>query len=105
MVDSTSGLFKVKASIPSGDNLATGTSVKLYVTAQKAENVLTVPVDSIYYEAGKPFVYTYSEGTLKKNEVTIGLTNNEYAEVQSGITADGPGGCKPGPANCMTALK
>ncbi len=64
------------------------TSVKLYVTAQKAENVLTVPVDSVYYEAGNPFIYTYLNGTLKKNAVTIGLTNNEFAEVQSGINAD-----------------
>ncbi|MDF2886745.1 MAG: efflux transporter, family, subunit [Lacrimispora sp.] len=88
MVDSGSGLFKVKASIPAGDSLATGTSVKLYVTAQKAENVLTVPVDSVYYEGGNPLIYTYSNGTLKKNEVTIGLTNNEFAEVQSGISAD-----------------
>lgn len=88
MVDSGSGLFKVKASIPEGDSLATGTSVKLYVTAQKAENVLTVPVDSVYYEAGNPFIFTYSNGTLKKNAVTIGLTNNEFAEVQSGISAD-----------------
>lgn len=88
MVDSGSGLFKVKASIPAGDSLATGTSVKLYVTAQKAENVLTVPVDSVYYEGGNPFIYTYSNGTLKKNAVTIGLTNNEFAEVQSGISAD-----------------
>ncbi|MBE5975731.1 efflux RND transporter periplasmic adaptor subunit [Lacrimispora xylanisolvens] len=88
MVDSGSGLFKVKASVPSGDSLATGTSVKLYVTAQKAENVLTVPVDSVYYESGNPFIYTYSSGTLKKNAVTIGLANNEFAEVQSGIGAD-----------------
>ena len=88
MVDSSSGLFKVKASIPAGDSLATGTSVKLYVTAQKAENVLTVPVDSVYYEAGNPFIYTYLNGTLKKNAVTIGLSNNEFAQVQSGISAD-----------------
>jgi len=88
MVDSSSGLFKVKASIPVGDSLATGTSVKLYVTAQKAENVLTVPVDSVYYEAGNPFIYTYLNGTLKKNAVTIGLSNNEFAQVQSGISAD-----------------
>jgi len=88
MVDSASGLFKVKASIPAGDTLATGTSVKLYVTAQKAENVLTVPVDSVYYESGDPFIYTYSNGTLKKNAVTIGLTSNDFAEVQSGISAD-----------------
>ena len=88
MVDSASGLFKVKASIPGGESLATGTSVKLYVTAQKAEHVLTVPVDSVYYEGGNPFIYTYSDGTLKKNAVTIGLADNEFAEVQSGISAD-----------------
>lgn len=88
MVDSASGLFKVKASIPGGETLATGTSVKLYVTAQKAENVLTVPVDSVYYEGGSPFIYTYLDGVLKKNAVTIGLSDNDYSEVQSGISAD-----------------
>ncbi|WP_313256702.1 efflux RND transporter periplasmic adaptor subunit [Lacrimispora sp.] len=88
MIDQASGLFKVKASIPDGDTLATGTSVKLYVIAQRAENVLTVPVDSVYYEGGNPFIYTYADGSLKKNAVTVGLANNEYMEVQSGITAE-----------------
>ncbi|WP_077609840.1 efflux RND transporter periplasmic adaptor subunit [Clostridium sp. Marseille-P2415] len=88
MVDDSSGLFKVKASIPSGDTLATGTSVKLYVISQKAENVLTVPVDSVYYEGGNPFIYTYLDGTLKKNAVTVGLSDNDYMEVKDGITAD-----------------
>jgi RND family efflux transporter MFP subunit len=88
MIDQTSGLFKVKASIPDGDTLATGTSVKLYVIAQRAENVLTVPVDSIYYEGGNPYIYTYADGSLKKNAVTVGLSDNEYSEIQSGITAD-----------------
>ncbi len=88
MIDQASGLFKVKASIPDGDTLATGTSVKLYVIAQRAENVLTVPVDSVYYEGGNPFIYTYADGTLKKNAVTVGLADNEYTELQSGIAAD-----------------
>ncbi|WP_312444775.1 efflux RND transporter periplasmic adaptor subunit [Lacrimispora sp.] len=88
MIDQASGLFKVKASIPDGDTLATGTSVKLYVIAQRAENVLTVPVDSVYYEGGNSFIYTYADGSLKKNAVTVGLANNEYMEVQSGITAE-----------------
>ncbi|HCD43795.1 MAG TPA: efflux RND transporter periplasmic adaptor subunit, partial [Lachnoclostridium sp.] len=55
---------------------------------QRAENVLTVPVDSVYYEGGNPFIYTYADGSLKKNAVTVGLANNEYMEVQSGITAE-----------------
>lgn len=88
MIDPASGLFKVKASIPDGDTLATGTSVKLYVIAQRAENVLTVPVDSIYYEGGNPYIYTYADGSLKKNAVTVGLSDNEYSEIQSGITAN-----------------
>jgi len=88
MIDQASGLFKVKASIPDGDTLATGTSVKLYVIAQRAENVLTVPVDSIYYEGGNPYIYTYADGSLKKNAVTVGLSDNEYSEIPSGITAD-----------------
>ena len=88
MIDQASGLFKVKASIPDGDTLATGTSVKLYVIAQRAENVLTVPVDSIYYEGGNPYIYTYVDGSLKKNAVTVGLSDNEYSEITSGITAN-----------------
>lgn len=88
MIDPASGLFRVKASIPNGDSLATGTSVKLYVISRRAENVLTVPVDSIYYEGGNPFIYTYADGVLKKNAATVGLADNEYIEVQGGITAD-----------------
>lgn len=88
MIDQTSGLFKVKASVPDGNTLATGTSVKLYVISQRADNVLSVPVDSVYYEGGNPFVYTYVEGKLKKNAVTVGLADNSFTEIKEGIGAD-----------------
>lgn len=88
MVDEASGLFKVKASIPEGDRLATGTSVKLTVISQKAADVLTVPVESVYYEGGDPFIYTYADGALKRNAVTVGLADVDYAEIQAGISAE-----------------
>jgi RND family efflux transporter MFP subunit len=88
MVDEASGLFKVKASIPEGDSLATGTSVKLTVISQKAVDVLTVPMESVYYEGGDPFIYTYADGALKRNAVTVGLADADYAEIQAGITAE-----------------
>lgn len=88
MVDEASGLFKVKASIPEGDRLATGTSVKLTVISQKAEDVLTVPVESVSYEGGDPYIYTYADGALKRNAVTVGLADVDYAEIQAGITAE-----------------
>ena len=87
IIDESSGLFKVKASVADGATLATGTSVKLYAVSQRADNVLTVPVDSIYYEEGNAFIYTYADGHLKKNAVTVGLADNEYIEVQDGITS------------------
>lgn len=86
MIDQASGLFKAKASVPGGDNLATGTSVKLYAVSQKAENVLTVPLDCVYYEGGIPYVYTYVDGALKQNQVTVGLSDDEYTQIQSGIS-------------------
>ena len=88
MVDEASGLFKVKASIPEGDRLATGTSVKLTVISQRALDVLTVPVESVYYEGGDPFIYTYADGALKRNAVTVGLADIDYAEIQAGITVE-----------------
>lgn len=85
MIDQASGLFKVKASIPDGNTLATGSSVKLNVVSSKAENVLSVPVDSIYYDGGDSFVYTYVNGTVKKVAVTVGIADDTYAEVKAGI--------------------
>ncbi len=88
MTDQASGLFKVKAAVAEGDSLPTGTSVKLYVTSQKAENVLTVPADCIYYENGIPCVYTYEDGILHKNVVTTGLADSMYIEIKDGLNAD-----------------
>lgn len=87
MIDQASGLFKVKASIPDGNTLATGSAVKLYVVSQRADGVLTVPVDCVYYEGGDAFIYTYVDGRLKKNPVTVGLADENYIEVKEGITA------------------
>lgn len=87
MVDPQSGLFKVKASVPDGAALATGTSVKLQVVSQRADNVLTVPVDAVYYEGGAPYIYTYGDGVLHKNAVTVGIADNSYIEVKEGINA------------------
>ena len=53
MVDQQTGLFKIKASLEGTDALATGTVVKLSVISEKAENVMTVPVDCVSYSGGQ----------------------------------------------------
>ena len=64
--------------------------VKLYVTAQKAEDVLTVPANCVNYDDGEAFVYTYDaeSGLAKKVFVEDGLVDAEKIEIESGLDYD-----------------
>lgn len=88
MVDESTGLFKVKASLPEVNNIATGSTVKVTVVSQRSENVMTVPVDAIYYDGGVGNVYIYQDGTVHKQEVEVGLYDSELAEILSGLTGE-----------------
>lgn len=89
VADATSGLFKVKAQLLTGaDKLITGTSVKLTLATQRAENVMTIPVNSVYYESQKAYVYCMENGRAVKTQIEAGITNNESVEVKSGLTED-----------------
>ncbi|MFV0517373.1 MAG: efflux RND transporter periplasmic adaptor subunit [Aminipila sp.] len=85
MVDESSGLFKIKASLSQDANLATGTSAKVYVTADKVSNAMIIPAMAVYYENGKAFVYLYEDGTAKKVPIEVGLSDDENIEVISGL--------------------
>ena len=58
IVDAKSGLYQIKASIANGEALTTGSKLKVNVMKDKAENVLTIPVDAVSSDDGNPFVYT-----------------------------------------------
>lgn len=89
VADTASGLFKIKAQLTNGANeLIAGTSVKLTLATQSADNVMTIPVDSVYYESQKAFVYCMEDGKAVKTQIETGITNNESVEVKSGLSAD-----------------
>lgn len=85
MLDSDTGLFKVKASVEDGNGLPTGSTVKLSVTSDKADQAMTVPVDSIYYEGGDAYVYLYDNGTVHQVPVEVGIYDSQRAQILSGI--------------------
>ena len=88
MVDSATGLFKVKAELSKADGIATGSTVKLNLVTQHTENAMVVPVDAIYYSGGDGYVYIYDNGTIHMVQVEIGLYDSEYAEILGGLSAD-----------------
>lgn len=89
VADISSGLFKIKAQLTSGaDQLITGTSVKLTLATQRAQDVMTIPVDSVYYESQKAYVYCMEGGKAVRTQIETGIANAESIEVKSGLTKD-----------------
>ena len=88
MVDDATGLFKIEAQLADADDAATGSTVKLTVTTGKAENVMTIPVDAVYYSGGKAYVYLYEDGKAKKASIEVGINDDDYVEVTDGLSAD-----------------
>ena len=82
-------MFKVEAQLTDTDNnAATGSTVKLTVTTGKAENVMTIPVDAVYYSGGNAYVYLYEDGKAKKASIEVGINDDDYVEVIDGLSAD-----------------
>ncbi len=90
VADAASGLFKVKAQLDGSvsGKLITGTSVKVTLATQKADQVMTIPVDSVYYENQKAYVYCMQGGKAVRTEIETGITNNERVEVKTGLTKE-----------------
>ena len=85
MIDAATGLFQVKASVEDGDALATGSAVQLKVTSDKQENVMTLPVDTVYYSGGDAYLYLYEDGTVHQVPVEVGIYDSERVQILSGI--------------------
>lgn len=88
MVNPQTGLFDIEASVDNGGTLAPGVKIQLSVVSDKSENVMTLPVDCVYYDGGDAHVYTYENGTVHKVPVEVGIYDSERAEIVSGISED-----------------
>ena len=88
-VDQQTGLFMVEATfVDSQEGLHSGSSVKLHVMTEHKDNTMTVPVDSVYYEGDRAYVFIDDAGYARKCYITTGLYDQERIEVTEGITAD-----------------
>lgn len=88
MVDSDTGLFKVKAELKNADTIATGSTVKLNLVTEHTENAMIIPVDAVYYSGGDGYVYVYRDGVVEMTQVEVGLYDSQNAEILSGLSGD-----------------
>ncbi len=89
MVDAQSGLFVIKGNVKArGDELLTGTSVKITADTYRSGEGLLIPYDAVYYDDGQAYVYVAKEGKAVKTLIEIGLFDDTNASVSSGITKE-----------------
>jgi HlyD family secretion protein len=78
--------FEVLAEITDSDNLLKpGMTAKIDITAARKEKVLLVPVDAVFAEEGKNFVYVSGKTEFEKREVKTGISDRINIEIISGL--------------------
>ncbi len=88
MADEQTKLFTVKASLGAVSGFSTGTDVKVYAETKKAQNVLKIPYDALYFQGGTAYVYCAEDDEAVRKEVQVGLMNDEYAQILDGLTEE-----------------
>ena len=88
---SSSGVtvYTAEVSIPKADGMLAGMSASATISIEGVENALLVPADAVNRSSSGYYVYTSCDeesGTLGGMvEVTVGITNSNYAEILSGL--------------------
>lgn len=89
---SSSGVtvYTAEVSIPKADGMLAGMSASATISIEGVENALLVPADAVSRSSSGYYVYTSCDeesGTLVGMvEVTVGITNSNYAEILSGLS-------------------
>ena len=88
---SSSGVtvYTAEVSIPKAVGMLAGMSASATISIEGVENALLVPADAVNRSSSGYYVYTSCDeesGTLGGMvEVTVGITNSNYAEILSGL--------------------
>ena len=85
-MDGKTSKFRIEIKVEGDVELKPGMQAKAYIDAGSAENVLLVPIESVFEENGKMMVEVLNpDGTTRVAIVTLGLMNDRLAEVKEGL--------------------
>ncbi|MBN1504572.1 MAG: efflux RND transporter periplasmic adaptor subunit [Candidatus Eisenbacteria bacterium] len=103
VIDEGTGTVKLTAYLKNpGYGIKPGTFVRARVVAATHDSALTIPKRALVSEDDSHYVFTVASDTTRKVAVTPGITDGQYLEILSGLSAGdrvitvGQGGLKPG---------
>jgi HlyD family secretion protein len=82
----TRNVGEVLLSVDDADGkLLPNTNVKVTVTEQRLEHVLTIPREAVHGEGGRDYAYLLHGKVLRRQQVTVGARNLTQVQVLSGL--------------------
>ena len=86
VVDAVTGTVKVEASLPNpGGVVRPGAFVRARLITEVREDVVLAPINAVLYEGRTSFVFCLEAGMAKRVSVTLGLEEEGWVEVTSGL--------------------
>lgn len=67
------------------DMLKPGMTAVVEIHVDRLEDVLTVPVQAVQQEEKSTFCYVDESGRIRRVEIEVGLTNDKFVEIKSGL--------------------
>lgn len=80
--------FPVRIDIPAPEGLRAGMNANVSIYIDSKSNVILIPIEAVYEEGGQSFVQMLEDNIPIAKEVTIGLSNDRFAEAISGVEPD-----------------
>jgi multidrug efflux pump subunit AcrA (membrane-fusion protein) len=66
--------------------LVSGMSVQIEIITETLKDVMSIPIESVFEEEGKYFVYLKNGEKPKTVYVTLGISNDNYVHIKSGLS-------------------
>ncbi len=67
------------------ENVYLGLDAKVVISTDKAENVITIPVEALNADKQGDFVYVLENGIAVRRTVITGIASSEYIEIKEGV--------------------
>jgi len=88
-IDVANRTSRVEVTVPNeGHKLVHGMFTRLDIPIETHENVVSIPVSAVSWEAEKQFVYKVEDGKIKHHPIKVGIRNSSYVEVLEGVSKD-----------------
>ncbi len=79
-------VFEVLVDLDAADSvLRPGMTVAARIMVSKVDNVISVPIESVFDDAGKPVVYVENGSSFERRPVTLGTKNDNFVIVAKGL--------------------